>query len=38
MLFANPASRNGLDVVAKLLRTNLAGQNESGNLIIVETE
>ena len=35
MLFANPASRNGLDVVAELLYTNLAGLNESRNLVIM---
>jgi len=35
LLFANPASRNGLDVVAELLYTNPAGLDESGNLVIM---
>ena len=36
MLFVNPASRNGLGIVAELLDMNPAGQKDGGNLVIVE--
>ena len=35
MLFANPASRNGLDATREPLPTNPAGEDESGNLVIL---